>query len=114
MFSVLTSACKTVMYSELHCKTNFSFLQGASHPDELVQRAAELEYDALAVTDVNSLAGVVRACGGQGQWAEVDCRGGDHAVGRSGRRPVGAGPGRLRTPVPADHARPPPRGERRM
>ncbi len=49
------------MYAELHCKTNFSFLQGASHPDELVQRAAELGYHALAVTDVNSLAGVVRA-----------------------------------------------------
>ena len=48
-------------YAELHCKTNFSFLQGASHPDELVQRAAELGYHALAVTDVNSLAGVVRA-----------------------------------------------------
>ena len=48
-------------YSELHCKTNFSFLQGASHPDELVQRAVELGYHALAVTDVNSLAGVVRA-----------------------------------------------------
>ncbi len=48
-------------YAELHCKTNFSFLQGASHPDELVQHAAELGYDALAVTDLNSLAGVVRA-----------------------------------------------------
>ena len=49
------------MYTELHCKTNFSFLQGASHPHELVQRAAELGYHALAVTDRNSLAGVVRA-----------------------------------------------------
>jgi len=48
-------------YAELHCRTNFSFLEGASHPDELVQRAAELGYAALAVTDVNSLAGVVRA-----------------------------------------------------
>jgi error-prone DNA polymerase len=48
-------------YSELHCKTNFSFLQGASHAEELVHRAAELGYAALAVTDVNSLAGVVRA-----------------------------------------------------
>jgi len=48
-------------YAELHCKTNFTFLQGASHPDELVQRAVELGYHALAVTDVNSLAGVVRA-----------------------------------------------------
>ena len=48
-------------YAELHCKTNFSFLEGASHPDELVRQAAELGYRALAVTDRNSLAGVVRA-----------------------------------------------------
>jgi error-prone DNA polymerase len=50
-----------VRYAEIHCKTNFSFLEGASHPDELVRRAAELGYRALAVTDRNSLAGVVRA-----------------------------------------------------
>jgi error-prone DNA polymerase len=49
------------MYAELHCKTNFSFLQGASHPEELVQRASELGYSALAITDIASLAGVVRA-----------------------------------------------------
>jgi DNA polymerase III alpha subunit len=48
-------------YAELHCKTNFSFLEGASHPDELVVRAKELGYAALAVTDRESLAGVVRA-----------------------------------------------------
>src|SRR5262245_52820600 len=48
-------------YAELHCKTNFSFLQGASHADELAARAAELGYRALAITDVNSLAGIVRA-----------------------------------------------------
>ena len=48
-------------YAELHCKTNFSFLEGASHPDELVRQAAELQYSALATTDRNSLAGVVRA-----------------------------------------------------
>src|SRR6266849_2037824 len=48
-------------YAELHCRTNFSFLEGASHPDELVARAAELGYAALAITDHNSLAGVVRA-----------------------------------------------------
>ncbi|MCH2114860.1 MAG: error-prone DNA polymerase [Pirellulales bacterium] len=48
-------------YAELHCLTNFTFLEGASHPDELVVRAAELGYKALAVTDRNSLAGVVRA-----------------------------------------------------
>jgi error-prone DNA polymerase len=48
-------------YAELRCRTNFSFLRGASHADELVGRAAELGYAALAVTDRNSLAGVVRA-----------------------------------------------------
>jgi len=49
------------MYSELHCKTNFSFLTGASHADELVTTAIELGYSALAITDENTLAGVVRA-----------------------------------------------------
>jgi error-prone DNA polymerase len=48
-------------YGELRCKTNYSFLQGASHPDELAKQAAELGYAALAITDMNSLAGVVRA-----------------------------------------------------
>ena len=48
-------------YAELAVTTNFSFLRGASHPDELVHRAAELGYYAIAVTDFNSLAGVVRA-----------------------------------------------------
>ena len=51
----------TANYAELHCLTNYSFLQAASHPDELVQRAADLRYTALAITDRNSLAGVVRA-----------------------------------------------------
>ena len=49
------------LYAELHCKSNFSFLEGASHADELVQRSTELGYAALAITDRNSLAGVVRA-----------------------------------------------------
>jgi error-prone DNA polymerase len=48
-------------YAELRCKTNFSFLEGAAHADELAARAAELGYAALAITDRNSLAGVVRA-----------------------------------------------------
>jgi error-prone DNA polymerase len=48
-------------YAELHCKTNFSFLEGASHPDELVHQAAALGYHALAITDRNSVAGMVRA-----------------------------------------------------
>src|SRR5512139_3904476 len=48
-------------YAELHCRSNFSFLSGASHPEELVARAAALGYAALALTDECSLAGVVRA-----------------------------------------------------
>jgi error-prone DNA polymerase len=47
-------------YTELHCRSNFSFLRGASHPDELCARAAELGYAGLAITDRNTLAGVVR------------------------------------------------------
>jgi error-prone DNA polymerase len=50
-------------YAELHCRSNFSFLTGASHPEELVQRAHGLGYSALALTDECSLAGVVRAHG---------------------------------------------------
>ena len=50
-----------IAYAELHCLSNFSFLRGASHPDELVDRAARLGYRALALTDECSLAGVVRA-----------------------------------------------------
>ncbi|MDB2343853.1 PHP domain-containing protein, partial [Porticoccaceae bacterium] len=50
-----------MQYAELHCLSNFSFLRGASHPHELVQRAAELSYTALAITDECSLAGVVKA-----------------------------------------------------
>jgi error-prone DNA polymerase len=48
-------------YAELHCRSNFSFLTGASHPEELVERAQELGYGALAITDECSVAGVVRA-----------------------------------------------------
>src|SRR6476620_8636724 len=48
-------------YAELHCLSNFSFQRGASHPQELVQRAHELGYSALAITDECSVAGVVRA-----------------------------------------------------
>jgi error-prone DNA polymerase len=50
-----------VPYAELHCRTNFSFLEGASHADELVARSSELGHFALAVTDRNSVAGIVRA-----------------------------------------------------
>jgi error-prone DNA polymerase len=48
-------------YTELHCTSNFSFLQGGSHPEELVTRAAALGYEALALTDRATLTGIVRA-----------------------------------------------------
>jgi error-prone DNA polymerase len=48
-------------YAELHSLSNFSFQRGASHPEELVQRAHALGYSALAITDECSMAGVVRA-----------------------------------------------------
>lgn len=47
-------------YAELQMTSNFSFLRGASHPDEMVARAAELGYTAVAITDRNTLAGIVR------------------------------------------------------
>ena len=47
-------------YAELHCHTNFSFLDGASHPEDLVERAIELGYEALAVTDHDGFYGVSR------------------------------------------------------
>ncbi len=49
------------MYAELHALSNFTFLRGASHPEELVTRAVELGYSAIALTDECSVAGVVRA-----------------------------------------------------
>lgn len=48
-------------YAELRCTSNFSFLKGASWPQELVERAKALGYSALAITDECSVAGVVRA-----------------------------------------------------
>ena len=48
-------------YAELHCLSNFSFLRGASHAEELVGQAQALGYAALAITDECSFAGVVRA-----------------------------------------------------
>ena len=64
-------------YAELVCTSNFTFLTGASHPQELVARAAELGYAAIALTDECSLAGIVRAheeaerCAQRGQPIEL-------------------------------------------
>lgn len=48
-------------FAELVCQSNFSFLQGASHPEELIRQAYFLGYQAIAITDECSVAGVVRA-----------------------------------------------------
>ncbi len=50
----------TVAYAELHCHSNFSFLDGASHPEELVEEAARLGLTALALTDHDGFYGIVR------------------------------------------------------
>ena len=55
------SSQSTINYAELHCLTNYSFLRGASHPEELVTQAARAGYQALAITDECSMSGVVKA-----------------------------------------------------
>ena len=49
------------MYTELQITSNFTFLRGASHPEEMVEHAATLGYNSIAITDRNTLAGIVRA-----------------------------------------------------
>ena len=48
-------------YAELHCVSNYSFLCGASHPEELIEQAARLGYSAIAITDECSYAGLAKA-----------------------------------------------------
>ncbi len=52
---------EVIQYAELHALSNFTFLRGASHPEELVETAVKLGYEALAITDECSMSGVVRA-----------------------------------------------------
>src|SRR5438445_6307182 len=59
----LSSGSMTSAYAELHCHSNYSFLEGASHPDELVARARDLEMPALAITDRNGFYGAVKFFG---------------------------------------------------
>src|SRR4030088_748575 len=58
-----SSVSMTSGYVELHCHSNYSFLEGASHPDELVARARDLEMPALAITDRNGFYGAVKFFG---------------------------------------------------
>jgi error-prone DNA polymerase len=62
-------------YAELRCRSCYSFLEGASHPEELVARASELGLGALALTDVNGLYGIVKG------WTEAKRRGFPLVVG---------------------------------
>ncbi len=58
--SAVRSRADGVPYAELHCRSNFSFLEGASHPEELAETAAALGLSSLALTDRNGLYGIVR------------------------------------------------------
>jgi error-prone DNA polymerase len=78
-------ASLTPPYAELHCHSAYSFLDGVSLPQELAQRAEELGYEALALTDHNSVSGSIelaqaaKSCGIQAiHGAEIDLRGGRH------------------------------------
>src|SRR4030095_4747678 len=57
----MTANAMLPAYAELHCLSNFSFLRGASHSEELVERAVALGYAAVAITDECSVSGAVRA-----------------------------------------------------
>ena len=61
-----------VAYAELHCLTNFTFLRGASHPEELIKRALALGYSGLAITDECSFAGSARAHLALRELREID------------------------------------------
>src|SRR5712664_3616833 len=58
--TVATPMVEMSAYAELHCHSNFSFLDGASHPEELAEEAARLGLTALAITDHDGFYGVVR------------------------------------------------------
>ena len=111
-------------YAELHCLSNFSFLRGASHPDELVEQAAAQGYAALALSDECSLAGIVRAhqaaqrvglklIVGSEMTTTMESTAGP---GVDGLKLVflALQPRRLRQPVGARHAGPAARGEGRL
>ena len=80
-------------YAELCVTTNFTFLTGASHPEELVTRAAELNLAAIAITDRNSLAGVVRAYSAlkelKREADEAVCIRSQHRLDSCSRQPIG-------------------------
>ncbi len=92
-------------YAELHCHTNFSFLDGAAAPDELVERAVELGLSGMAVTDHLGLYGVVRFS------AAAEAAGLHPVIGTEVELLDAAVPDPERLAIPA--RRPTPRGGRR-
>jgi len=75
-------------YAELHAISNFTFLRGASHPEELVEAAAKLGYEALAITDECTMSGVVRAHSAARQFGLKKLIIGSELRLRSGRKLV--------------------------
>jgi len=80
-------------YAELHAHSNFSFLDGASHPDELVAEAARLGLDALALTDHNGLYGAVRFAEAARVVGIPTVFGAELTLGRTRHQPGAADPG---------------------
>src|SRR3954447_15732559 len=73
----------SVPYAELHCHSNFSFLDGASHPEELVEEAARLGLEALAITDHDGFYGVVRFAEAAGELGLPTVFGAELSLGLS-------------------------------
>jgi len=94
-----------VPYAELHCHSNFSFLDGASHPEELAEQAGRLGLEALALTDHNGLYGVVRFSEAAKAVGLPTVFGAELTLAPPGGEQDRSGPG---GPAPADLRRPGP------
>jgi error-prone DNA polymerase len=70
-----------IPYAELHCHSNFSFLDGASHPEELVEEAARLGLEAIALTDHDGMYGVVRFAEAAREWGVKTVFGAELSLG---------------------------------
>ncbi len=93
-------------YTELHAHSAYSFLDGASQPEELAARAAELGYETLALTDHDGVYGSLEfAHAAKHLGVRADHRGGGHAGRRSARHAARRERARVREPLPAAHRR---------
>jgi error-prone DNA polymerase len=92
-------------YVELHCHSYYSLLDGASSPEELVERASELSYPALALTDRNGLYGAVRFWRAARERGIRPLIGAEAMLADGGALTLLAGPGRMRSSRRAGRAR---------